>query len=184
MSKNEQNIRIEWDGPYNISDIGYVEEKEDYIKSEFNKNIDTEDSDRGIYQVYGYHPVYGDNVLLYIGKTCKQTFAKRLSQEGWEYNQDYKNIQFYVGRLFSVNEEAIPSYDEWDILIDKAERMLIYAHKPAQNSSNILSIRRGAELKEFENIRIFNYDNCRSLIPEISGDLWIKEFLNYRIFGT
>lgn len=51
--------------------------------------------------MYGCHPIYGNDVLLYIGKAQKQTFAKRLSQEGWEYNEDAKNIKFYVGRLFA-----------------------------------------------------------------------------------
>ena len=57
-----------------------------------------------MYQAYGFHPVYCSNVSLYIGKSKEQTFAKRLSQEGWEYNADCKNLQIYVGRLFSEKQ--------------------------------------------------------------------------------
>ena len=164
------NIRIEWKGPYKLTDIGYDYDGENYMlkKAKLDDKIDF-----GVYQVYGFHPVYGNNVLLYIGKAKEQTFAKRLSQEGWEYNADYKNLQIYVGRLFS-NEELTLS--KWSEFVDIAESMLIYAHAPAMNSSNILNISKDKKkLKKFENVRIFNYDECRSLFPEVSGELWIKE---------
>ena len=168
-----KDIRIEWDGPYSLTDIGYDEKTGVYT----NKNISVNDEykDFGVYQVYGFHPIYGNDVLLYIGKAAQQTFAKRLSQEAWEFNVDHKNITFYVGRLFSDTQPN--SEDEWDNMIDQAERMLIYAHEPARNSSNILNVTKDkAKLKEFKNIRIFNYDNYRSLMPEISGELWVKGF--------
>lgn len=170
----EENIRIEWDGPYTLADIGYLEDDK-YSSKESKLNNKTKDY--GIYQVYGHHPVYGNNVLLYIGKADEQTFSKRLSQESWHMNQDSNNIQFYVGRLFSKEE---PTLEKWSNLINIAERMLIFAHSPAMNSSNILTISRNiVELKKFENVRIFNYDNCRSLLPEISGELWIKKFEDF-----
>ena len=165
-------IRITWEGPYSLADIGYNEEEEKYnIK---NSKLNDKKVDYGIYQIYGFHPVYGDNALLYIGQAKDQTFAKRLSQEGWEYNADFKNIQIYVGRLFADEQ---PSATEWNKLIDIAEKMLIYAHAPAMNSSNIVNVSKDKKfLKKCENIRIFNYDQCRSLFPEISGEMWIKEY--------
>ena len=180
MKKNIEIIRIEWDGPYSLNDIGYDEEIYSYKTSNILNDMS---KDKGIYQVYGYHPVYGDNVLLYIGKTIKQTFAKRLSKEGWEYNHDYKNIQIYVGRLFEVKQ---PSIEHWENMISKAEQMLIYAHSPAKNSSNILSITKSKDkLQEFEKIRVLNYDNHRSLMPEVTGELWVKGFDNYKgVFGS
>jgi len=165
-------IRIEWKGPYKLADIGYDGEK--YKTKNAKTKLNNLEKDYGIYQVYGFHPIYGDNVLLYIGQAKDQTFAKRLSQEEWELNTDFKNIQIYVGRLFAHEQ---PDLAKWNNLIDIAEKMLIYAHAPAMNSSNIVSISKDKQfLKEFENIRIFNYDQCRSLFPEISGELWIKEF--------
>ncbi len=176
MNTEIENIRIEWDGPYNLMDIGYDEETGKYKTKDISLNDDCKDF--GIYQVYGCHPIYGNDVLLYIGQAAKQTFSKRLSQEAWEFNVDHKHIQFYVGRLFSEHQ---PSSEEiWDKMIDISERMLIFAHEPARNSSNILTITRNkTKLEEFKNIRIFNYDNYRSLMPEISGELWVKRFEDY-----
>jgi hypothetical protein len=170
-----KNIRIEWDGPYTLDDIGYYETA-DVCKYELkNAKLNDDCKDYGVYQVYGAHPIYGNDVLLYIGQAAQQTFAKRLSQEGWEYNQDYKNVKLYVGRLFS--EQQPVSLERWDELIDIAEKMLIFSHEPARNSSNILNVLKNKNvLKRFEDIRIFNYDNYRSLMPEISGELWIKDF--------
>ena len=174
MNKDYE-IRIEWDGDYSLQDIGYSKKDDGYSLKKVKLN--NEAIDFGIYQIYGFHPVYGDNVLLYIGQANFQTFAKRISQENWESNADSQNIQIYVGRLFAKEQ---PSFKKWEELINKAEKMLIYAHSPAMNSSNIANITKDkALLKEFEKVRIFNYDNCRSLMPEISGDLWVKDFDDY-----
>lgn len=45
------------------------------------KNINTFDSskDYGLYQIYGNHPCYGEDALLYIGQANDQTSAKRLN---------------------------------------------------------------------------------------------------------
>ena len=60
---NGEIIHIDWDGPYRIEEINELnDEKKDY----------------GIYQIYGTHPVYGSNVLLYIGKADQQTFGARI----------------------------------------------------------------------------------------------------------
>ena len=45
-------IEIEWEGPISVNDT---------IKL-------INDNDYGIYQIYGTHPVFGSNTLLYIGK--------------------------------------------------------------------------------------------------------------------
>ena len=173
MNNAIEEIRIEWDGPYSLTDIGYNEKKQNYTNKP--KLLSDENKDFGIYQVYGCHPIYGNDVLLYIGKAVEQTFAVRLSQEGWAYNEDSKNIKFYVGRLFSKTQPS--SIDEWNTMIDKAESMLIYAHEPARNSANILNITKNkSKLEKFKNLRILNYDNYRSLMPEVSGELWVKSF--------
>ena len=138
--KRMQDVRLEWRGHYNLKDIGYSCDTNDYSLKDAKLNDKT--SDYGVYQVYGSHPVYGSNVLLYIGQANNQTFAKRISQEGWESNQDYRNIQIYVGYIYNTDDAN--SYNDdgvWANAIDDAERMLIYSHEPARNSSNILNIR-------------------------------------------
>ncbi|MEA2018871.1 MAG: hypothetical protein U9N59_10525 [Campylobacterota bacterium] len=176
MIEEIETIRIEWDGPYSLTDIGY--DKENFNYNNETSFLNDENKDIGVYQVYGCHPIYGNDVLLYIGKAAKQTFALRLSQEGWNLNEDFHNIKFYVGRLF--DEYQPKSISQWYDMIDKAESMLIYAHKPARNSSNILNISKSQQKIEiFKNIRVLNYDNYRSLMPEISGELWVKGFDSY-----
>jgi len=171
MNKLE-SISIGWDGPYTLEEIGL---QEDSLKYSLKKDtqLNNEAKDYGVYQIYGHHPIYGANVLLYIGKAQDQTFAKRISQEGWEYNEDAYNIRIYIGRIY--NNTKTNRTEIWDTYIDSAERMLIYAHEPARNSSNILNITKNEDkLKELENVRIFNYGNYRSLMPEVSGEMWIK----------
>lgn len=58
-------IHIEWEGPKLLSDIN---------------NLNDPKYDYGVYQIYGGHPVYGTNILLYIGKADKQTFGVRINQ--------------------------------------------------------------------------------------------------------
>lgn len=173
------DIKIEWEGSYSLEEIGLNDITYNYSLK--NAKLNDEAMDYGIYQIYGNHPVYGTNVLLYIGKAQEQTFAKRISREGWEYNEDSKNIQIYVGRIYNENNSS----DEiWDKMIDIAERMLIYSHEPARNSSNILNITKNEEkLKIFEDVRIFNYGRYKSLMPEISGEMWIKELGEMKLFG-
>ena len=174
-----KNIKIEWYGSYSLKDIGYNDNEDRYSLSDIELNDETKDY--GIYQIYGNHPVYGTNVLLYIGKAQKQPFAKRISQENWEYNTDANNIKIYIGRIY--NEKKY-SDNIWEKMIDIAEKMLIYSHEPARNSSNIRTISRNEDkLKEFENVRVFNYGSYKSLMPEISGEMWIKDELNLILFG-
>ena len=155
-----ENIYITWEGPYTLQDL----KDNTYLKNK--------DEAYGIYQIYGTHPVYGSDVLLYIGKTNSQTFAKRIKQEGWEYNSDSNNIKIYVGKLFNKEQ---PKKEIWNKLISHAEKLLIYTHAPAYNSSNINTLSREAEtLKEIKNVRVINYDNYRNLMSEVSGDIYIE----------
>lgn len=62
-------IHIECNTSYSLKDLE-------------NKTLYT-NKDYEIYQIYGYHSVFGDNVLLYISKADKQTFHIRLNQETW-----------------------------------------------------------------------------------------------------
>ncbi len=158
------HIYISWAGPYTLKEVEEL------------KN----DSDYGIYQIYGTHPVYGSNVLLYIGKAEQQTFSKRIQQEeNWPYNADSDNIQVYIGRLFDDHKNTRNkrlTQEQWNEMIRLAEKLLIYAHWPAGNSSNINTVsRKDQELNRLKDVRVFNYFNYRSLLPEVSGTLYVNE---------
>lgn len=87
-----QRVDLDWQGPYKLTELSKVN---DYSK------------DYGIYQIYGFHPVYGSNVLMYIGLAAKQTFYQRIKQEGWEAIKDSENIEIYVGRLCGAKDGVL-----------------------------------------------------------------------------
>ncbi|WP_033580751.1 MULTISPECIES: hypothetical protein [Priestia] len=149
-------IQIDWDGPYKITDL-----------PQLTDSI----SDYGVYQIYGYHPVYGNDVLLYIGKADHQNFGKRIPQENWWDTNDSNNTKIYVGRLHGPQT---PNQLEWSLEIDLAEQLLIYVHKPAYNARSISSLRN----LKIQDIHILNWSNYRSLLPEVSGLRWTKKLDN------
>lgn len=144
------DIHILWEGPFNLDQIN---------------DINNESRDYGVYQIYGHHPLYGSNVLLYIGLAQVQTFGKRISQESWKKDNvsDHKNIQVYVGRLARRNNKI--TNDEWNTLIEHAEKLLIYAHQPVSNTQNTKSLPE-ADVSAY---RIYNWNSHRDLFPEVSG---------------
>jgi hypothetical protein len=142
-------IHVDWAGPLCFEEA---------------KSLTNEDEDYGVYQVYGSHPVYGSDVLLYIGKADKQTFGKRLSQETWaDHNKDRNRVAFYVGRLHTY--ARTPKEEEWSRQIALVERLLIYAHRPAANSSG-LNVSFPASLAD---VHVLNWGTHRDLLPEVSG---------------
>lgn len=153
-----KDILISWEGPFNLDTIKTLNGQKDF----------------GIYQIYGQHPVYGSNVLLYIGKAEQQTFGTRIQQESnWCYNADSKRVEIYVGRLFG--EQPISGQD-WNNQINIAEKILIHTHWPAGNSSNINSITSKVELsEEIKQYNVVNYDQYRSLQSVISAQHELNE---------
>ncbi len=138
-------ITIEWEGPISENNITKL----------------VNDNDYGIYQIYGTHPIFGSNTLLYIGKASAQLFASRLSQHNW-LDWSPSDVSIYVGRLGSTEDITI---EEWEKKIDIAERLLIYYCKTPHNSSNI------NYYGKIENTIILNYGKRNSLPIEVST-LW------------
>jgi len=143
-------IQIDWDGPYYLDQL-----------SELMDN----GKDYGVYQIYGKHPVYGSDVLLYIGKADRQTFGVRISQEGWLNQNDANNLNIYIGRLHGKQPL---SEKVWSKEIDLAERLLLYVHKPSNNSKSISSLVD----EELKYVHVLNWGYHRDLLPEVSGARW------------
>jgi hypothetical protein len=158
-------LHLEWRGPFTFQEA---------------QSFTNAQSDYGVYQVHGSHPVYGDNVLLYIGKADKQTFGIRLGQEGWEgWQQNNGAVTVRLGRLHG---SETPSFSEWSIWIDRAEALLIRAHRPAHNASRLFKTPQDAQ-----NIHLLNWGERGVLLPEVSGARWTSRFANmpdYVTFGT
>ena len=142
-----KEIHIAWRGPFSLS-----EAKEE---SKFNS---------GIYQYYGTHPVYGPDALLYLGKASDGTIDSRLNDhihELWSSDP----VKLYIGNI--ISEEKL-SDQEWVSQIEKAEKILIYTHTPAWNSSNIKSVK----YDELMDIHILNWGYRGKLLPEVSSVRW------------
>lgn len=163
MSK--ETIKIYWEGPFSIEEIqnNEIDSKKSCINGE----------DIGLYQIYGSHPLYGSDVLVYLGRTWN-SFEKRLKNR-WviENGSDTKNVQIYLGKIFTDSGEKYDKKTEKN-LIEKAEVLMINALMPAFNSSNIQSA------KEFDNdYTVYNHGNFRSLYPIFDSEYFWKDFKNY-----
>jgi len=119
-----------------------------------------------LYQIYGFHHLYGNNVLLYIGTTSHG--INRIKDHEYWIEEEYDNVEIRVG---SVRE--FTGWEGWKKpvnypkpqrkLVEKVEALLIYAHQPVYNMRN----KQGANTAK--NIRIFNTGKPGSLFPELSA---------------
>jgi len=149
-------IHLKWSGPYTYEEIRKMRA----------------DEDRGVYQIYGWHPIYGRDALLYIGMTGagEENFAARFAgrkdimTSPWSDNQ--KLYSAYVGRIHRKSYASVPSRDKWVRLIEIAEALLIRAHCPSWNNR--------FEMTEevIKDYHVFNWSQFKHLLPEVSGNRW------------
>lgn len=160
------HIHVNWEGPYTYDEA---------------LSLKNEHTDYGVYQIYGTHPIYGHNVLLYIGKAARQTFGLRLSQEFWgEYHNNASNVSVYLGRLGGY--ECTPSGDEWESQITIVERLLILSHMPAGNSSGLNVLLD----ENYHDVQVLNWGKYRDLLPEASGARYSNRYESadgYSLYG-
>lgn len=162
-------IKICWEGPFNINEI---------TKGEIDKKYDVKSNDIGLYQIYGSHPLYGDSVLVYIGRTKNKNGFKSRLKDRWviENGNDAENVQIYLGTIFSDHKKY--SDEIVNDMIEKAEVLLINALKPAFNSSNIQSAKN--ELLEQKFI-VHNEGNYRKLHPVLDSQYFWGTYKNFSI---
>ena len=190
-----------------------------------------QDKDIRLYQLYGRHPIFGTDSLLYIGQTTdsieqriaahvkshpdmgkilsdqnrwkdvvgyfsevycgrldlspnsiareelKQLIEEKLTKLGKELSKlnKNKNVEDQKKLIEQKKSKLIEKLNRLDgdkgvekQLIEDAEKLLIYACTPPWNSDNIQT----CDLT-LEDLRILNFGNCRSLLPEISAEFWI-----------
>ncbi len=147
---NEQLVVVHWEGPLTIEKA-----------CELNG-----DADYGVYQVCGDAISYGPQSLLYIGKAAQQTFGARMRQhDGWlSATYPMSNPSIYVGRFVGPEQ---PTSEEWDALIDKVERLLIWVHSPAFNGAGVAHPGPSVEA-----LRVMNTGRYGRLLPEVSHLRW------------
>jgi len=157
--KEVKVIEIEWEGPFHMDEIRQM----------------NGDTDFGLYMAYGHHRVYGENVLLYVGKAEKQTFSKRIMdhflKEDW-----YGTESIYLGRLGGKSDDEI-SFSEWEEYIDYAESKFIQYCQPAWNSSKL----GGNKKPTFGEAIIFNNGKQLFSIPRVLSDvMFLKSSFHHR----
>lgn len=111
-------LEVAWEGPLSIEEVALLDRP----------------SDRGVLQVYGSHPVFGGDALLYIAEARSETFAQRLERLGHWLRFLPSAPTHYVGRLGGT---APPGPGELDECIRVAFRLLTFFHAPAWNSREI-----------------------------------------------
>ncbi len=168
MNEREQ-IKIFWEGPFKINDI---------LEGNIDKKYDVTSQSQGLYQIYGSHPLYGNGVLVYIGRTKdKNGFQSRLKGR-WviEDGSDSENVQVYLGTV--LNDGKKYSDEETSNIIDKSEVLLINAMKPAYNSSNIQSAN-----EDFidDNFILHNEGNYRNIYPVLDSKYFWQPYQNLAI---
>ena len=131
--------------------------------------------------MYGTHPLYGEEVLLYLGRTESGTFGQKLEEERayWEAESDFEPYSIYVGRLAGT---STPAGEAWAQEIDQASRLLAYAHCPVFTGRE-LGAAPDEDLKE---VHVVNWGNFLDLAPEVSGARWLfrfQELPGYNYYG-
>ena len=148
MKAKIEIINIKWEGPLTSEEV-------------YEKN---DASDKGVYQIYGDHPVYGRDVLLYIGQTM-DTFGTRLRTHDRDFKNWEQKIEICLGRIYT-EKKARPSDEEWRILVDRVEKLLIPACWPADNRRTIGGPSNPDEVKD---LLVLNWGRFRSLPATVSG---------------
>jgi hypothetical protein len=137
----------------------------------------TTDRDFGIYQVYGQHPIYGDNVLLYIGKVKDEHFSARLyGHRDFDASQIPKFTKIHLGYFCKADDI---SEKNWKDAIDIVEKVLIRSHFLAYNSKDV----KGFLESNTPNILIYNWGNRGSLLPEVSTLRYTDHYHNYGTYN-
>lgn len=139
--KSLKIIEVIWDGPFKLEEVA-------------NK--------KGLYQVYGSHPVNGTNNLLYIGLTADD-FKKRTSKHNNDWiGDEASNIDIYYGK--------IDGSDTFSDDLNTAEELLIYYCAPPYNSHHIYDLKE-PKSKEGEHTLVLNLFK-RNLLPYEVSTLW------------
>jgi|GEM_PF-561822 len=149
---------------------------------EMNSAYNTEE-DYGIYQIYGDHPVYGENTLLYIGRARGITYSTRMIKHGQDFFDKCHISCFRKLHLSYFLKSEDVSKEKWETYIDFVENLLIYSHFPAYNSVSIKNPK--LKLPYGNEVLVINWDERGKLLPEVSsmkysyryGDIGNNEYL-------
>lgn len=142
-----------------------------------------------LYQIIGFHSIYGPNSLLYIGRSMD--IKKRLIGHDWwiKWEQEEVTIKIgIIGEFISWSE-----YEKWvkpfenhkkddnhlpkgindKSLLNKIERLLIFNCAPSYNGAGLADPDKLRKVIGQNEIRVFNVGNSAPLPREISSRAWL-----------
>jgi hypothetical protein len=134
-----------------------------------------------LYQMIGFHPMYGAHSLLYIGNSSN--IPDRMKQHsGWvEEEPDVVITKTGFVRSFSSwddyykSKKTISEAKITEVELHKLERLLIFGCTPAYNGVGVAD---PGNLRNFiggEELRIFNVGKHAPLPSEVSSRRWLME---------
>ena len=127
----------------------------------------TSDADYGLYAIYGTHPCYGTNALIYVGRSGNESVGRAISKESMVYGDlAQADLRYGIGRLTSPG--APPRQAAVRSLL-RAHELLVAAHSPAFNSPILLTA------DEFVDDDVLNWGERRDLLPEVSAARWTED---------
>lgn len=155
---SEIAYNVHWDGPYPF-------------KKASKSGKGCVEPGHVLYQLYGTHPLYGPNRLLYIGKT-KQGALRFIQHEQWVQFEP-NEIEVHLGSVAVFNDwkewrtgpdvHPKPVASEMKSMVHPIEALLIFSHAPAYNTQN------KASANTAKGIRVFNTGRYGMLYPEVSA---------------
>ena len=111
-------IEVAWSGPHSEQEIAEL----------------TGPYDRGLLAIYGSHPVFGADALLYIDEARDVPLSQRPKRVQVWLDQLPSEATFYVGRLGGTEPVG---HDEWLSAIARAHRLAVFFHSPPWNSAGV-----------------------------------------------
>ena len=148
-----KEIHLKWHGPYSL---------------EYARNGEPGQT-FGLYQYMGMHDVYGPSTLLYLGRASDAQIGNRLAGHV-HHSWSSLPVEILIGNIATEDQLGNNLGDnERSEQIKLAERLLIYTHSPAWNSSNVKSLYWPSIP---EDLHIFNWGVRGRLLPEVSAKRW------------
>ena len=152
----EKTYEVHWVGPY-----------------EWQKGIEKCGDQHVLYQLYGYHPLYGKDVLLYLGSSCTDIKGRLKQHEQDWVREEWEELRIRLGSIREFSAWKAQDSKPWIIgdrsLVEEIEALLIYANQPAYNDRN------KSDAQCAENIRVFNTGRMGTILPEVSYKFFLGE---------
>ncbi len=149
-------IEIDWIKPLKIVDNVFIDE---IIVENLKEELSEIKSQHLLYQIYGFSPIYGNNSLLYIGKTIRPP-ENRIIEHSLSKFSRVLNMTIVIGE--------VEFFDNSVNYLEIAESILITLTKPSYNSKNIDNI---LQIAKDDNYLIINKNN-RGVLPLECSNIW------------